>query len=287
VAVALLAAPGGCGFDGVKIPDLVGPAELATSIALTATPDIMVADGFSTSLITATVRDQNGQPAAGRDIFFAIADASGRTADIGTLRSPDTGVGIGTGFQLRTNSQGVAAIVYEAPPRTDATANQQIRVTARPVGTDASSALSRSVNIELRSAEPRLFPANPDNADPTCGFTVELTVGSCPAPAPPAPPVPTPVPTPPTPAPTPTPAPGASPGGGCVVRPNTSVLFQSTAFDKDGTIVRYFWDFGNGRQADHPDVSTSYRAAGSYTVTHVVTDNNGAQAACQATITVQ
>ena len=173
--------------------------------------------------------------------------------------------------------------MYQAPPRTDATANQQIRVTARPVGTDASSALSRSVNIELRSAEPRLFPANPDNAGPKCGFTVELTVGSCPAPAPPAA-----TPTPdPSASPTATPAPAASPGGGCVVRPNTSVLFQSTAFDKDGTIVRYFWDFGNGRQADHPDVSTSYRAAGSYTVTHVVTDNNGAQAACQATITVQ
>jgi len=285
--MALLVAHGGCGFDGVEIPELVGPAELATSVTLTASPDIMVADGFSTSLITATVRDQNGQPIAGRDIFFSIADAKGNTADIGTLRSPDTGVGIGTGVQLRTNAQGVAQIVYVAPPRTDATANQQIRVTARPVGTDASSAFARSVNIELRSAEPRLFPVNLDNTDPVCGFAVEWTTGGCPQPAPPAP-TPTPPPTTTTTlTPAPTPAPSASPGGGCSVRPNTQVLFQSTAFDPDGTIVRYFWDFGNGRQADHPDVATSYNRAGSYTVTHLVTDNNGAQAACQATIVVQ
>ena len=285
--MALLVAHGGCGFDGVEIPELVGPAELATSVTLTASPDIMVADGFSTSLITATVRDQNGQPIAGRDIFFSIADAKGNTADIGTLRSPDTGVGIGTGVQLRTNAQGVAQIVYVAPPRTDATANQQIRVTARPVGTDASSAFARSVNIELRSAEPRLFPVNLDNTDPVCGFAVELTTGGCPQPAPPAP-TPTPPPTTTTTlTPAPTPAPSASPGGGCSVRPNTQVLFQSTAFDPDGTIVRYFWDFGNGRQADHPDAATSYNRAGSYTVTHLVTDNNGAQAACQATIVVQ
>jgi hypothetical protein len=286
--MALLVAHGGCGFDGVEIPELVGPAELATSVTLTASPDIMVADGFSTSLITATVRDQNGQPIAGRDIFFSIADAKGNTADIGTLRSPDTGVGIGTGVQLRTNAQGVAQIVYVAPPRTDATANQQIRVTARPVGTDASSAFSRSVNIELRSAEPRLFPVNLNNTGPECGFAVEVTTGGCPAPQPTATPGPAPSPSPSaSPTPTPSASPSAAPGGGCTVRPNTQVLFQSTAFDPDGTIVRYFWDFGNGRQADHPDVATSYNRAGSYTVTHLVTDNNGAQAACQATIVVQ
>jgi len=73
----------------------------------------------------------------------------------------------------------------------------------------------------------------------------------------------------------------------CTIPINTSVLFQSTSSDDDGTIVRYFWSFGNGKTADHPDVSTSYSIAGTYTVTHVVTDNNGGQAACQASITAQ
>jgi PKD domain-containing protein len=290
VILGLFVAHAGCGLglDGVEIPELDGPAELATAVTLTASPDIITADGFSTSLVTATVRGPNGEPIAGRDIFFSIADSRGRTADIGELRSPDTGVGIGTGIQLRTNAQGIAQVIYVAPPRTDATANQQIRVTARPVGTDASSAFARSVNIELRSAEPRLFPVNANNTAPVCGFAVELTMGGCPQPTPVPSAAPTPSPSPSaSPTPIPTPAPSATPGGGCGVRPNTQVLFQSTAFDPDGTIVRYFWDFGNGRQADHPDVATSYNRAGTYTVTHLVTDNNGAQDACQATIVVQ
>ena len=259
--IGLLVAYAGCGFNGVDIPELVGPAELATSIALTANPDLIQADGFSTSLITATVRDQNGQPAAGRDIFFSIADASGRAADIGTLLSPATGVGVGTGITVKTNAQGVAAVVYEAPPRTDAEANQQIRVTARPAGTDASSALYRSVNIELRAAESRLFPQNPNNKLPVCGFTVEATgKATCT---------------------------GISPNVSCTVPINTSVLFQSTAFDPDGVIVRYFWSFGNGKTTDSPDASTSYSIPNTYVVNHLVTDNNGGQAACAATIRAQ
>jgi PKD repeat protein len=256
--VGLVLAYAGCGFNGTQTPELVGPAELATAVSLTAVPDLIEADGFSTSLITATVRDQNGQPAAGRDIFFSIADSSGRTADIGALRSTATGVSVGTGLTVKTNAQGVAAVVYEAPARTDATANQQIRVTARPAGTDATAALYRSVNIELRSAEARLFPQKPGNVLPQCNFTVQVTgKSSCTSPT------------------------------SCTIPINTSVLFQSTASDSDGTIVRYFWSFGNGKTADHPDVSTSYSIAGTYTVTHLVTDNNGGQAACQATITAK
>jgi PKD domain-containing protein len=258
VILGLFVAHAGCGLDGVEIPELDGPSELATAVTLTASPDLITADGFSTSLVTATVRGPNGEPIAGRDIFFSIADASGRTADIGELRSTTTGTGVGTGVVVRTNAQGVAAVVYEAPARTDATANQQIRVTARPLGTDASSARYRSVNIELRSAEPRLFPERTDNALPVCGFAVQATGKSA--------------------------CTGSSPSVVCAVPINTSVLFQSTAFDPDGTIVRYFWAFGNGKNAENPDVSTSYSFAATYTVFHLVTDNNGGQSACQTTI---
>jgi PKD repeat protein len=283
VSLGLVVAYSGCGLDEVQIPDLEGPSELGIAVTMTAVPDVITADGFSTSLITATVRDHNGRPIAGRDIFFTITDASGSFADIGSLRTSN---GPGTGATVRTDAQGNAQIVYQAPARTDATANQFVQVAARPYGTDAKAANYRVVAIELRSAEPRLFAPNPDNTDPSCGFTVEIPTGSCAGPTP----VPTATPTPvPTASPTATPTPSAAPGapGGCAVRVNTSVLFQSTAFDRDGTIVRYFWDFGNGRQGDSPDGATSYNRAGSYTVTHVVTDNNGAQQACQATITVR
>jgi len=256
--VALLVAYAGCGFDGVEVPELVGPSEQGTSVALIASPDVIVADGFSTSLITATIRDQNGQPIAGRDMFFAVSDAAGNFADIGELRSTVTGIGVGTGLQVRTNAQGIAAVVYEAPARSDATANQFVRVSARPVGTNADAALYRTVAIELRSAESRLFPQVPNNTKPVCQFTVQTTGKS-----------------------------SCTTTTSCTVQINTSVLFQSTSFDPDGTIVRYFWSFGNGKTADHADVSTSYSIPGTYTITHLVTDNNGGQAACAATITAQ
>ena len=69
-------------------------------------------------------------------------------------------------------------------------------------------------------------------------------------------------------------------------RTNVSILFQSTSSDTDGTIVRYEWDFGNGTRSDHSDVNASYRLAGSYTVTHVVTDDDGGQNACQAFVNI-
>jgi PKD repeat protein len=245
----MILALNGCGLEEVEIPALEGPSELGTAVSLTASPDIVVADGLSTSLVQATVRDQNGRPVAGRDIFFAIADESGRSADIGALRSSGA-VGIGTGLVVRTNAQGIAQVIYESPARTDATANQTVLVTARPVGTDANAAFIRTVRIELRSAEPRLFPQNPDNVAPVCDFAVQAPNG---------------------------------------FRVNQSILFQSTSFDPDGTIVRYSWDFGNGRRADTPDAATSYRLPGTYTVRHIVTDDDGAGSlsACAATIPIQ
>ena len=255
-ALVLLIVHGGCGTEDVEIPELTGPSETGLSVALTADPDLIVADGLSTSLVQATLRGPDGRPLAGKDVFFSIADDSGRFADLGTL-SANGAVDLGTGVVVRTNAQGIAFVVYKAPPRTDATANQFVSVAARPIGQDGSSAFYRTVRIELRSAEPRLFPQNPNNLPPRCGFAVEVVNGSCTAPP------------------------------NCTIKPNSQVLFQSTSVDPDGTIVRYWWDFGNGRRTDSPDAATAYALPGAYSVVHVVTDNNGAQAACGATITVR
>jgi hypothetical protein len=246
--LCLTVALNGCGLDEIEIPDPVGPAGLGLNVRLTAQPDIITADGFSTSLVQAVVRDQNGRPVNGRELFFSITDDEGQAADIGSLRAGGGSFGVGTGVVVRTNGQGIAQAVYEAPARTDATANQRILVVARPVGTDATGAAFHSVGIELRSAEPRLFPENPNNADPDCDFTVEAPFG---------------------------------------FRRNVNILFQSTASDTDGTIVRYFWDFGNGRRADHPDVATAYQVSGDYTVVHIVTDDDGGQMGCETSFFIQ
>jgi len=227
-----------CGLDEVEIPDFNGPSELGLAVVLQAFPDVLVADGRNRAQIVATVRDQNGAPASGRQIFFTIADESGNFADIGSL-SEDT---------VTTDGNGAARTIYTTPPRPDATADQSVLVQARPVGDNANAAFYRAVRIELRSAEPRLFPQVPGNTLPNCSFIIEPAVGP--------------------------------------YRVNTSVLFQTTSSDLDGTIVRYAWTFGDGTTSDQPDEEHHYAAAGTYTVEHGVTDDDGGQATCPQTVEI-
>jgi hypothetical protein len=230
---------GGCTTHEVSIPDLDGPSEQGFSVRLTVSKDILVADGRDFAVVTATVRGPDGRPAANQDVFFAIADESGRFADIGAIVGSN---GPGTGATVRTNAQGVAQVLYEAPPRTDATANQSVLVLARLVGNDFNGATYHSVRIELRSAEPRLFPANPDNVDPKCNFITEPATGP--------------------------------------FRRGQVIGFHSTSSDTDGVIIRYEWNFGDGTTGDSPDTAKVYTRAGSYTVTHSVVDDDGGRSSC-------
>jgi PKD repeat protein len=50
----------------------------------------------------------------------------------------------------------------------------------------------------------------------------------------------------------------------------------SPSYDVDGTIVEYFWGFGDGSTATGIKVSTAYSESGAYTVTLTVTDDDGA-----------
>ena len=275
VLCALLAFQGCVGLDDVDIPELDGPSTLAQNLVLTATPDLLVADGVSQSVITAQFLDVNGRAAANQEIFFTIADEDGRFAAIGSF---PTAEGPAFAVSVRTDGNGVARVVYQAPPRTDATADQTVLVAARPVGTNAQSAIYRTVRIELRSAEPRLFPPTPGNGAPTCLFTIEVPRGSV-CTAPPTPPVI------PSPSSFPTPIPPGG-GSGITVCRNAPVLVQTRAADADGVVVRYLWVFGNGRTSDAPDAVTSYGTAGSYTIIHHVTDDDGATCQSAQTVTV-
>jgi PKD repeat protein len=230
---------GGCSLDKKEIPALVGPAETAISVNLTAQPDVIVADGHSSVSAQATLRNTAGQPIAGQAIFFALTNQDGLFADIGTLNTT-TAV---------TNGNGIAQVIYTSPQRSDFTANQRVMIAARPITGDALGQFYRTVSIELRSAEPRLFPQVPGNKAPICNFVMEPATGLVPV--------------------------------------NTDLLAQSTSSDPDGIIVRYEWDFGDGAVSDHPDVVHRYGFSGLYTLTHVVTDNGGIQAACAAGVFVQ
>lgn len=237
--LALLAVGVGCNLDKKTIPPLSGPAELGQSVQLTASPDVITANGINTSSVQVLMRGPNGQPLSGVGVFFALADGSGNFGDIGRLSS-DTAT---------TGPNGIAQVIYRSPPRTDATANRTIFIEARPITGDANGQLYRRVRLELRSAEPRLFPEIPGNLPPVCNFVMEPATG--------------------------------------IVAINQDLLAQSSSSDRDGTIVRYEWDFGDGTQDDKPDVVHRYNLPGEYLLTHVVTDNGGIQAACEATVVVQ
>jgi hypothetical protein len=259
-ALALAIVMGGCNLNEVEVPELSGPSEIGTALRLTATPDVITADGFSTSLIQVQAFDQNGGALAGRSIVLALADNTTQAfADIGTLNAT-------SGARLRaaeaivvTGANGVAQAVYTAPARTDFTADSFVTVAARPVGTDATGIEYRFVKIELRSAEPRLFPQKEGNAAPTCNFVVEAPQGSTSCSGPMV----------------------------CTVKVNTSVLFQDASSDGDGTIVRYEWFFQDGSNVEYAiDTNHVFRSTGVFGVVHRVTDNNGAATACTASITV-
>ncbi|MCU1524552.1 MAG: hypothetical protein JWO18_1446 [Microbacteriaceae bacterium] len=68
---------------------------------------------------------------------------------------------------------------------------------------------------------------------------------------------------------------------------NLSVTFDATgSSDSDGSIASYAWTFGDGTTGTGVTPSHTYAAAGGYTVTLTVTDNEGATTPVSHTITV-
>ena len=155
------------------MPDLIGPSVQGVNLVLSANRDVLVADGRDFAVITATVQGPDGRPAPNKDVFFAVANALGQFVDQGVIVGSN---GPGTGATVRTNSAGIAQVIYEAPPRTDATADQTILIVARLVGNDANGVFYNSVRIELRSAQPKIFP-NPGGGPGACDFIVEPATG--------------------------------------------------------------------------------------------------------------
>jgi PKD repeat protein len=61
------------------------------------------------------------------------------------------------------------------------------------------------------------------------------------------------------------------------------ILFDGGGSTDDGTIASYEWDFGDGFTGSGPNPTHAYAGAGAYTVTLVVTDDNGASDSDQTT----
>jgi len=65
------------------------------------------------------------------------------------------------------------------------------------------------------------------------------------------------------------------------------VVFTDRSTDSDGTIVSWFWNFGDGNTSMEQNPSNWYSGNGTYTVTLTVTDNDGAKNSQSKTVTFE
>ncbi len=72
------------------------------------------------------------------------------------------------------------------------------------------------------------------------------------------------------------------------IQTNQTITFNATqSYDLDGTIINYQWDFGDGTTGDGINPTHKYEKPGEYTVTLIITDNNGNTYSKTITVIVQ
>ncbi len=139
IAVALCGCLFGCTMTEQSAPELIGPSEFATSIVVSAAPDLLPTDGRSQALVT--IQASDAQAAALRNLSLRIDTRVGGTiVDFGTLSARS----------VVTDASGRARLVYTAPlivTDTDTGAIVDIGVT--PAGTNFANAVTRTVSIRL------------------------------------------------------------------------------------------------------------------------------------------
>jgi hypothetical protein len=133
IVFAAALAGSGCNLHEVEAPPLMGPSELALSIAVTASPDVVAEDGASQSVVGILARDHNAQPLA--NVQMRVLASMGQLS-AGTVS---------------TGSNGRASVVFTAPltmfPGFDA--GNVATITVIPIGNNFDNALARTVSIRL------------------------------------------------------------------------------------------------------------------------------------------
>jgi PKD repeat protein len=152
----------GCSLGTPSTPSLTGPSTLSLSLAITASPDLIVRDGVTRSVVTVAARDASGQPVPNLSLRMDVK-IGGVLGDLGTLSSRT----------VSTGSDGRASVTYTAPPPAAFGAPDEatIQVVASPISTDAANAESTAVSIRL--ASPGVI--QPPNGAPVPSFFVTPT----------------------------------------------------------------------------------------------------------------
>lgn len=231
----------GCQVKKTEAPAVTGPSELALSLELRATPDVVTMDGLSQSQITITARDPNGRPVSGQGVRVEIT-AGGEVADIGRLSTK----------QVTTGSDGRATVSYTAPagaPSQNSDPGSVITIVGVPSGFDYRNAVARRVDIRLvpqgvilpvaYAPVPRFtFSPSDPIEDGEVIFDASSSIASC-IPDPAAP----------------------NDVARCVRQP--------------GSITSYQWDFGDGKSGSGATARTYFSVKGTYIVKLTVTNDRG------------
>ena len=158
VMAAMVAAVSGCTVHDTDIPDLAGPSEFATRIALSLSPDSILQDGFSQTVLNIEVTGADGRAVRGLTLRVDVSEG-GTVFDFGTLSAKT----------VVTGDDGRARVTFTAPPGDvePTGAGRVVTFVVTPIGNDFRGSSSRTVDLHLVPVGP-IFPPN---AAPIARFT--------------------------------------------------------------------------------------------------------------------
>ena len=118
-----------CTVDKQEAPSLMGPSGFGQSMTFSASPDRIAHNGTAQSVVTLTVRNEDGQPATG--VRVSVGASTGTSSHVDVV----------------TGADGRASFIITAPPLS--TPAEQITVFGIPFGTNADNSRSQTMTIAL------------------------------------------------------------------------------------------------------------------------------------------
>lgn len=151
--LGLLAVASACTLKSPEAPSLTGPSELATSVTVTASPDILTQDGNSQAIVTIFVRNETARPVPNVPMRLDILVNGFVNNSFGQL-SQQSAV---------TGSDGRATVVYTAPlaPASSEDPGTDVRIWVELVGANYDNIVGRSASIRLVRPGVVLVPGAP------------------------------------------------------------------------------------------------------------------------------
>jgi PKD repeat protein len=249
VAAAVLATAA-CAVHDQDAPGLNGPSQLAVALNVDALPDVINQDGGSQSAIRVTAIGPDGRPIPSLSMRVDMS-VNGSLGDFGTLSART----------IVTDSNGVARVVYTAPPSPTNGVFGTCRnlpgtcvsIIATATGTNFSAANPQSVTIRLAPpgvilpptiAPVATFSVNPQTPSANSPVQFDAT-GSCGGP-----------------------------------------LSGSSCPASSPNITSYSWNFGDGATATGRTATHAFALQQTYTVTLTVTNELGAQGSKSQVVSV-